>query len=140
MKRIAVALRDVFFSDTRHNSMVPTTQLITHPSGLCLRLSGWVLEGEANRTLISVLVEEVVSRSVKMKSLQLFYGLSEREIQLVDAITHNEGPKSTASRLGVSVHTVRTLKERALIKMEVQTTDSIKELLVKFPMSLRSKR
>lgn len=132
-RRIAAILRDIFAVKTQDSAHVPAVHMLTHPSGLCLRLHGWWLEGESHRALISVLVEEVIPRSVKMDCVRLRYGLSARETEIMQAIAQGEGPANTATRMALSTHTVRTLRERVAVKMGVASPAAIRELLAAYP-------
>lgn len=136
-QRIAAILRDIISIKTRDDAHVPAVHMLTHPSGLCLRLHGWWLEGESHRTLISVLVEEVMPRSVKIDCVRLRYGLSARETEIMQAIAQGEGPANTATRMALSTHTVRTLRERLSTKIGLTSPAAIRELLDAYPASPR---
>lgn len=132
-QRIAAILRDVFSTQARDDASVPVVHVLRHPSGLCLRLHGWWLEGESHRTLISVLVEEVMPRSIKIDTVRLRYGLSARETEMLDAIARDEGPADSARRLGLSIATVRTLRERLMTKIGATSPSALRALVGVYP-------
>jgi DNA-binding CsgD family transcriptional regulator len=131
LQRVVLALHRIEGpSDPQDPFMVPEICLYRDPSGLAITLRGYRMEGSGGSGGgIGIVLEETVPDDIRRRCLELVYGLSAQESQVLRLIEERMGRQDIARILSVRESTLKTLFERILAKMELGSLRDLRESL-----------
>ena len=131
LQRVVLALHRIEGpTDPQDPFMVPEICLYRDPSGLAITLRGYRMEGSgSSEGGIGIVLEETVPEDIRRRCLELVYGLSAQESQVLRLIEERMGRQDIARILSIRESTLKTLFERILAKMELGSLRDLRESL-----------
>jgi DNA-binding CsgD family transcriptional regulator len=99
----------------------PMIRMFTHWSGAILKLRGAVAEASDGRLYVTVIVERGDTRVLRRQATMLRWGLSEREVEVLDFVRTGKTNAEIGIVLGASTLTVKKHIEHIIDKLGVET-------------------
>jgi transposase/DNA-binding CsgD family transcriptional regulator len=107
------------FHDDELITKAPVVRLVSHWTGITLKLRGSLARSNEGREIVSVLVERGETPSHRRMRMMARWGLGDREYQIISALGTNEPRREIAGRLGIRSDTLKTYGKRIADKLEL---------------------
>ena len=107
------------FHDDELITKAPVVRLVSHWTGITLKLRGSLARSNEGREIVSVLVERGETPAHRRMRMMARWGLGDREYQIISALGTNEPRREIAGRLGIRSDTLKTYGKRIADKLEL---------------------
>jgi transposase len=107
------------FHDNEWITKAPVVRLVSHWTGITLKLRGSLARSNEGREIVTVLVERGETPAHRRLRMMARWGLGDREYQVIGALASNARNREIAERLGIRNDTLKTYGKRIADKLEL---------------------
>ncbi|MHB1661641.1 MAG: LuxR C-terminal-related transcriptional regulator [bacterium] len=131
VKYINSIVRNVFDYDSPSDTM--PARVYTSKTGKSILMKGYYMESlTGGHGLVNITVEEVFLKPfIKMKK-KILYGLSEKELEILELLKENYKPVEIQEMLGVTRNTIKAHISRITNKLDLNSTKELRRFLESF--------
>jgi transposase len=114
------------FHDDELITKAPVVRLVSHWTGITLKLRGSLARSNEGHEIVSVLVERGETPAHRRLRMMARWGLGDREYQVISALASNTRNREIAERLGIRNDTLKTYGKRIADKLNLEGISDLK--------------